>query len=181
MKKMAVTGLAVLAVIGISIPVIASGLQGKSNRDEIQIEAEIEEAEMKAAGDSAVITKLQPQMTVASCEYYVDANGDGVCDHCVAGEAGRNACASYVDADGDGVCDHCVAGEAGRNACASYVDADGDGVCDHCVTGGSGRNGCNNYVDANQDRVCDYREANNQVRQSQGRHHGGGHHGGRHH
>ena len=156
MKKMAVTGLAVLAVIGISIPVIASGLQGKSNRDEIQIEAEIEETEMKAAGDSAVITRLQPQMTVASCEY-------------------------YVDADGDGVCDHCVAGEAGRNTCASYVDADGDGVCDHCVTGGSGRNGCNNYVDANQDRVCDYREANNQVRQSQGRHHGGGHHGGRHH
>ena len=29
--------------------------------------------------------------------YYVDANGDGICDN-------RGAC--YVDADGDGVCDN---------------------------------------------------------------------------
>ena len=64
--------------------------------------------------------------------YYVDANGDGVCDH--RGENG--VCGSgryYVDADGDGVCDHC----GGSGSCFGgryYTDADGDGVCDWAGT-----------------------------------------------
>ena len=62
---------------------------------------------------------------------YVDADGDGVCDHC-----GQDGCGYYVDADGDGVCDYCGQG------CRYYVDADGDGVCDNYnggARGGAGR------------------------------------------
>lgn len=51
--------------------------------------------------------------------YYLDADGDGVCDHA------RSAC-RFVDADGDGVCDLC--GQTGWGA--GCVDEDGDGVCD---------------------------------------------------
>ena len=40
----------------------------------------------------------------------------------------------YVDADGDGVCDHWGQGGCGVN----YVDADGDGVCDNWGHGGCG-------------------------------------------
>lgn len=43
--------------------------------------------------------------------YYLDADGDGVCDHCAAGGRGMGRGTNYVDADGDGVCDHCAAGE----------------------------------------------------------------------
>lgn len=63
--------------------------------------------------------------------YYVDANGDGICDN-------RGVC--YTDTDGDGICDN-------RGTC--YVDADGDGVCDNYGTGlgcrsgaGYGHHGC---------------------------------------
>ena len=59
--------------------------------------------------------------------YYVDDNGDGICDN-------RGAC------DWDGVC---------SNPGVCYTDADGDGVCDNYGTGlgcrsgaGHGHHGC---------------------------------------
>ena len=57
---------------------------------------------------------------------------------------------NYVDADGDGVCDHLGTGCAGTGCTGqgwNYVDADGDGVCDHLGTGGHwghSRGGCRN-------------------------------------
>lgn len=56
-------------------------------------------------------------------------------------EGRQGACDAFVDADGDGVCDHC-AGADGQ--CPGFVDADGDGVCDNYgdgCPGGHGR-GC---------------------------------------
>lgn len=117
--------------------------------------------------------------------YFVDTDGDGICDNCgtcayadvdgacyvcgvnhgdcLAGEG-----TAFADADGDGICDNCGAYHQckmaetglGRN----FVDADGDGVCDHHVIGqgrGNGRgNGTQggrgrNFVDANGDGICD--------------------------
>lgn len=74
----------------------------------------------------------------AGCgRYFVDANGDGVCDN-------AGSICTYADADGDGVCDNCgiyhwcdMTGNGGN-----HVDADGDGICDNYVTGqcvGNGR------------------------------------------
>jgi hypothetical protein len=78
---------------------------------------------------------------------FVDADGDGVCDHKQAGGCGRDPeRPGFVDADGDGVCDHLAAKAAqtgpgcgcgkgpgcGRDPeRPGFVDADGDGVCDH--------------------------------------------------
>ena len=66
--------------------------------------------------------------------YYVDADGDGVCDY-----AG-SACA-YVDDDGDGICDTCgtIHGSCPNGAGTNFVDDDGDGICDNYGTGGCGR------------------------------------------
>lgn len=58
----------------------------------------------------------------ASCEGFVDADGDGVCDN----RAGVCAAGACIDADADGVCDTCGAAYPG-----GYVDADADGVCDN--------------------------------------------------
>lgn len=72
--------------------------------------------------------------------YYVDADGDGICDNT------GSRCA-YVDADGDGICDSCGAyhwcGMAGIGG-GNFVDADGDGICDRCQSG-QGR-GCGHGV-----------------------------------
>lgn len=71
-----------------------------------------------------------------SGRYYVDADGDGICDNV------GNGCV-YVDADGDGICDVCGAVHAQVDG-GNFVDADGDGICDNYVSGqgiGYGR-GC---------------------------------------
>ncbi|MCI9235274.1 MAG: hypothetical protein HFG24_04760, partial [Anaerotruncus sp.] len=47
--------------------------------------------------------------------YFVDANGDGICDYAGTGCGGH-----FVDADGDGVCDY-----AGTGCGGHFVDADG--------------------------------------------------------
>lgn len=62
--------------------------------------------------------------------YYVDADGDGVCDN-----AGSRC--AFVDADGDGICDNCGAYPWCGGAGGNFVDADGDGVCDRCQSGRS--------------------------------------------
>ena len=58
--------------------------------------------------------------------YYVDADGDGICDNI------GSRCV-YVDADGNGICDNCGARHGHWAGCGgAFVDADGDGVCDNC-------------------------------------------------
>ncbi len=66
------------------------------------------------------------------CPYYVDNNGDGVCDYCAHG----GACGNYVDANWDGACDYCTHNGSGH--CGSYSDSNGDGYCDNYVSTGSG-------------------------------------------
>ena len=114
-------------------------------------------------------TEVPDTTAPADCPYYVDANGDGVCDHCAHG----GACGNYVDANGDGICDYCAHG----GACGNYVDADGNGVCDYCSHNGSGH--CGNYSDANGDGICDNYSGGGNGGYGGG-HHGGGHHGGHH-
>ena len=62
--------------------------------------------------------------SMATGQYYVDANGDGVCDH--RGTACTGQGRYYVDADGDGVCDHLNAGSAG---CTGSYWGHGRGGC----------------------------------------------------
>lgn len=50
-----------------------------------------------------------------SGRYFVDADGDGVCDNYVAGQCGRGR--YFVDEDGDGVCDNYVAGQGQGGGC----------------------------------------------------------------
>ena len=82
--------------------------------------------------------------------YYVDADGDGICDNI------GSRCV-YVDANGDGLCDNCGGARHGHWAgCGgAFVDADGDGVCDNCGSypwcGGVG----GNFADADGDGICD--------------------------
>lgn len=77
-------------------------------------------------------TEVPDTAAPAGCPYYVDANGDGVCDHCAHG----GACGNYVDADGNGVCDYCSHNGSGH--CGNYADSNGDGICDNYSGGGNG-------------------------------------------
>lgn len=77
-------------------------------------------------------TEVPDTTASAVCPYYVDANGDGVCDHCAHG----GACGNYVDADGNGVCDYCSHNGSGH--CGNYSDSNGDGICDNYSGGGNG-------------------------------------------
>ncbi|EOS23611.1 hypothetical protein C806_03133 [Lachnospiraceae bacterium 3-1] len=121
--------------------------------------------------DTADVTDTGVTDTAVSpvCPYYVDANGDGTCDHCAHG----GSCNNYVDYNGDGVCDYCAHG----GSCGSYVDYNGDGVCDYCTHNGSGH--CGSYSDSNGDGICDNYTGSGST--GGGRHHGGRHHGGGHH
>lgn len=60
--------------------------------------------------------------------YFVDADGDGICDNAGSG------CA-YADADGDGICDICGVSHAQSGGGRYFVDADGDGICDNYQSG----------------------------------------------
>ena len=74
---------------------------------------------LRQAGWDQVETGSWPD----TCRYgFVDANGDGLCDHTGGCALGPD----YVDADGDGIC-----GNAGTGRGNGYVDNDGDGVCDN--------------------------------------------------
>lgn len=77
-------------------------------------------------------TEVPDTTAPVGCPYYVDANGDGVCDHCAHG----GACGNYVDADGNGVCDYCSHNGSGH--CGNYSDSNGDGICDNYSGGGNG-------------------------------------------
>ena len=99
--------------------------------------------------------------------YYVDADGDGICDN-------TGSRCVYVDANGDGICDNCGARHGHWAGCGgAFVDADGDGVCDNCGyypwCGGAG----GNFVDADGDGICD------NFQSGQGRGYGRGAQGGR--
>ena len=130
--------LGIMVVLGITIPVIASNIGKADIKDEekpytgtieteikaeaeteVEAEAETEvkaeiETEQKAGTQSTETPQAEVQTEVKAqpiCSSYVDANGDGICDHCVTGTQ-NPACGSYVDANGDGICDHCVAGSS---------------------------------------------------------------------
>lgn len=67
--------------------------------------------------------------------YYVDADGDGYCDH-------SSARCAYVDADGDGVCDRCGLHYSATGCAGNFTDLNGDGICDNytgaCLGDGTG-------------------------------------------
>ena len=98
---------------------------------------------------------------------YVDANGDGICDHHDG---------SLCDQDGDGLCDLCGAvhrawdgswsGGRHHSVCWSDLDTSNGATCGHCDEDGDGLcdlcgNACAAYTGART-----------------GGHHGGGHHHG---
>jgi hypothetical protein len=118
MKKFALIGLAVLAILVIGVSIAAA--QGP-------------------AGDDT---------PVAPGANFVDEDGDGVCDLMGTGAAGNSyrhgaGGANFVDEDNDGVCDLMGTGAAGNSygrgaGGANFVDEDGDGVCDLMGTGAAG-------------------------------------------
>ncbi len=76
----------------------------------VSVPEESEEPQADVPAESAATTPGTVPTTAAGiCGYFVDNNGDGICDHCVGG-SGYSACGYYVDSNGDGVCDHCVSG-----------------------------------------------------------------------
>ena len=77
-------------------------------------------------------------MRDGTCDVYVDADGDGICDNCL-----RDDCVTK----GDGACQN-AQGSAADGRC--YVDADGDGVCDNCL-----RNDCKRNVNSNMSARCE--------------------------
>lgn len=84
--------------------------------------------------------------------YFVDADGDGICDNT------GSRCA-YMDADGDGICDLCSARHGHWAGCSgAFVDADMDGVCDNCGSYpwcGTARAG-GNFVDTDGNDTRDH-------------------------
>ena len=62
-----------------------------------------------------------------SCNRYVDADGDGVCDNCL-----RNDCKQNVNGNMSTRCENV----GGRN----YVNADDDGICDNYASRHDGDN-----------------------------------------
>jgi len=79
------------------------------------------------------------------CPNFVDADGDGICDHRADGQCpGRGGC-GLAGSDG-GMCPHRGGGCAAQGgACGMFVDADGDGVCDHHGQCGRHRGGCGRH------------------------------------
>lgn len=75
--------------------------------------------------------------------YFVDADGDGICDNCGARHGHWAGCGgAFVDADGDGVCDNCGSYPWCGGAGGNFVDADGDGICDNFQSGQGRGCGC---------------------------------------
>lgn len=58
-------------------------------------------------------------------DYYLDIDGDGICDDYGSGRHCANAehCDGYLDADGNGICDDCGFGNYGQ------MTSDGNGSC----------------------------------------------------
>jgi hypothetical protein len=110
--------------------------------------------------------------------YFVDKNGDGVCDN----SGTFNKSPNFIDENGDGICDNQGTGNKNGKGgkgnkgkggnCTNFVDANGDGVCDNpgsatCTgcNGGKGIKGkcgnCTNFIDANGDGICDNKGTGN--------------------
>ena len=92
-------------------------------------------------GNSGSGRSISGNYAESVCQYYVNADGDGICDNCGTSCTGTGSGHRYhyVDADGDGVCDNAGTGNGSGNR-YNYVDADGDGICDNAGTGA--RQGC---------------------------------------
>ncbi len=70
--------------------------------------------------------------------YFVDENDDGICDfHCYADVNADGICDYFVDADEDGICDHCHdhvrALRIIKNITNNIHDAHGYDVCRHDI------------------------------------------------
>ena len=65
--------------------------------------------------------------------YFVDADGDGICDNYVPGQGCGSWCGwSFVDADGDGICDTYASGQGcgfRRGACGGRGNGFRGGHC----------------------------------------------------
>lgn len=103
--------------------------------DNTDTEAPVEDnTDTEAPAD--VTENTDPGTTAAVCPYYVDANGDGYCDHCAHnGACGNN----FTDVNGDGICDYCTHNGSGH--CGNYSDTNGDGYCDNWNGYGNGNGG----------------------------------------
>lgn len=93
----------------------------------------------------------------AARHYFIDINGDGVCDNCggsvcltnglCAGHQSHHVQGYFIDNNGDGICDNCGSGVCLSNGHCSvcyhgyyngngyFIDANGDGICDNCANG----------------------------------------------
>ena len=113
MKTGTMTGILIVALVALSIGVVAAQYGQGGGADGARY--------VDADGDGICDN-------IGTCPGFVDADGDGVCDNlggCGRGRGGRGCggcgCGgmNFVDSDGDGVCDHL--GTNGR-------DSDGDGI-----------------------------------------------------
>ncbi len=144
-----------LSCDGVSGTVIGCVNAGYQAIDERMAALAAEEERAAAEAEAAAAAEA------ATAPYFVDADGDGICDNYATGSygggygAGNGAgagvgCPGYVDGNGDGVCDNYAQGicygthhgngaGAGNGGGWGYTDANGDGVCDNYADRGNGR------------------------------------------
>ena len=173
MKRYMIVGIAVTAILGMAIAMAAAStpaLADNAYDGMAQVGTVIDEG-----GDAATAVTQDPIATPVG-QYFIDEDGDGICDTCgnvpgtgIGNHYGQGAVGgNFVDLDGDGICDNCTPlapadgtgnqfGRGnGRNGAAgsNFVDEDGDGICDTCGNvPGTGAGG--NFVDQDGDGICD--------------------------
>lgn len=106
--------------------------------------------------------------------YYVDQDGDGICDNFASGACGGHGCGGGLRGGirlRDASCQGHIAADGTWAHC---VDTDSDGVCDTCGTAISLGAG---FVDEDNDGICDNFNSGIRGGGSAGRQRG--HHGGR--
>lgn len=124
------------------LPVVAPADEPEDSSDVPPAENENNDSDVPDTEAPADVTENPDAGTTAAvCPYYVDANGDGYCDHC----AHNGACGNYTDANGDGICDYCTHNDSGH--CGNYVDTNGDGICDNWNGNGGNGNGGGHHGD----------------------------------
>lgn len=103
MKRIVMSVLAVLLVLSAGAPTAsAAGHEHRQSRTQ-----------------SCISNNTRIENCANAC-YYVDADGDGICDNC---DNHCSGCGKICDKNSDGICDNC-------GTHAHFTDEDDDGICD---------------------------------------------------
>lgn len=130
--KVATLGIALILTFALAVPALAFAAEYTGQDKGVRSTRQAAAASATSACNAGI--------------FYIDANGDGVCDNYSTNGQG----AAFVDADGDGVCDNHSTNYSANGQGAAFVDADRDGVCDNTgARQGAGSGGARNGAGSN--------------------------------